>query len=97
MISEAELGTKEDEIDKWRRYFEGMTEDKLINEMRNHIKSSPRYIAAEQRLLSINEAKTIQRHNETLRESTRANKLSRIAVGISALALVVAVLALIYQ
>jgi hypothetical protein len=88
---------KEDRVAQFREEFSNKSDDDLIFIIQDTLESSKEHIAAKQLLSARQEAKLQQRHVEALTETTRANKLSRIAIGIAIFAALVAVFALALQ
>mgnify|MGYP001581149539 CR=1 len=77
--------------------FSSYSEDELIRQMQKTNPESAPHIAAKILLDKKDKKETEIRHQETIKESRQANKLSRIAISIAILSLIVAIIALTYS
>lgn len=97
MAYDPEFKTKAERVADWRRLYEGKSEAELVHEMHSWIESSEQHIAAKQLLMDIKDGNEQRKHAEVLTETARANKLSKIAIGIAIFAAAVAAAALALQ
>ena len=85
--------SKGQRVEYWRDYFATYSDGALIEEMSNHIESAERHIAAKQLLHERKQAL----EEGVFATAQRANQLSKWAIGIAAVALMVAALQLLFQ
>jgi len=83
-----------DRIAEYRKYYASYSRAQLIQEMHKWLPHSEKHIAAKQLLDEMDRIDSDQKHEENIKTTKEANRLSRVAIFIAILSLIVATIAL---